>query len=98
VLDDQFRTPVTTDVPVLLLSGDADPITPPRYAELAAVNFGNARLLTGRKQGHGLAPRGCMPDIIAEFVETADPQAPEVECLDRLFAMPFFLDFAGPSE
>ncbi len=98
VLDDQFRTPVTTDVPVLLLSGDADPITPPRYAELAAVNFGNARLLTGRGQGHGLAPRGCMPDIIAEFVETADPQAPEVECLDRLFAMPFFLDFAGPSE
>ena len=98
VLDDQFRTPVTTDVPVLLLSGDADPITPPRYAELAAVNFGNARLLTGRNQGHGLAPRGCIPDLIAKFVETADPQAPEVECLDRLFAMPFFLDFAGPSE
>ena len=98
ILDDQFRTPLSTDVPVLLLSGEADPITPPRYAELAAVDFSNARLLTGHKQGHGLAPRGCMPDVIAEFVETADPQSLEVDCLERLFAMPFFLDFAGPSE
>ena len=98
VLDEQFRTPLSTDAPVLLLSGEADPITPPRYAELAAVDLGNARLLTGHKQGHGLAPRGCMSDVIGEFVETADPQALEVDCLERLFAMPFFLDFAGPSE
>jgi pimeloyl-ACP methyl ester carboxylesterase len=98
VLDEQFTTPLSTDHPVLLLSGDADPITPPRYAELAAVDLGNARLLTGRKQGHGMAPRGCMPDVIADFVESADPQSLDVDCLERLFAMPFFLDFAGPSE
>ena len=98
VLDEHFRTPLSTNIPVLLLSGEADPITPPRYAELAAIDLGNARLLTGRKQGHGLAPRGCMPDLIAEFVETANPQSLQVDCLERLFAMPFFLDFAGPSE
>jgi pimeloyl-ACP methyl ester carboxylesterase len=98
VLDDEFKAPLSTDVPVLLLSGEADPVTPPRYAELAAVELENARLLVGRKQGHGQAPRGCMPDVIAEFVETADLQALETECLERLFAMPFFLDFGGPSE
>jgi pimeloyl-ACP methyl ester carboxylesterase len=98
VMDEQFKTPVSTDVPVLLLSGEADPITPPHYAELAAVDFSNARLLTGRKQGHGQAPRGCMPDVMADFVETTDLDALEVECLERLFAMPFFLDFSGPSE
>jgi pimeloyl-ACP methyl ester carboxylesterase len=98
VLDDEFKTPVSTDLPVLLLSGEADPITPPRYAELAAVDLGNARLLTGRKQGHGQAPRGCVPDIMADFVETADLESLDIDCLDRLFAMPFFLDFAGPSE
>ena len=98
VMDDQFKTPVRTDVPVLLLSGEADPITPPHYAELAAVDLGNARLLTGRKQGHGQAPRGCMPDVIADFVETTDLEALQVDCLERLFAMPFFLDFSGPSE
>jgi pimeloyl-ACP methyl ester carboxylesterase len=98
VLDDQFKTPVSSDLPVLLLSGEADPITPPQYAELAAVDFSNARLLTGRKQGHGQAPRGCVPNLMADFVETADVEALEVDCLDRLFAMPFFLDFSGPSE
>jgi hypothetical protein len=39
-----------------------------------------------------------MPDVIAEFVDTADLQALETGCLERLFAMPFFLDFAGPAE
>jgi pimeloyl-ACP methyl ester carboxylesterase len=98
VLDEHFKTPVRSDVPVLLLSGEADPITPPQYAELAAVDFSNARLLTGRKQGHGQAPRGCMPNVMADFVDSANVEELEVDCLDRLFAMPFFLDFSGPSE
>lgn len=98
LIDDQFKMPLASDVPVLLLSGEADPVTPPRYAELAAIDLGNARLLIGHKQGHGQAPRGCMPDVIADFVETADPQTLETDCLERLFAMPFFLDFSGPSE
>jgi len=98
VLDEDFKTPLASDLPVLLLSGEADPVTPPRYAELAAIDLDNARLLTGRKQGHGQAPRGCMPDLIAEFVETANSHDLDAGCFDRVHAMPFFLDFAGPSE
>ena len=98
VLDDEFKTPVATDLPVLLLSGEADPVTPPGYAELAAVNLGNARLLTGARQGHGQAARGCMPDIIAEFVNTANPADLDATCFERVHAMPFFLDYAGPAE
>ncbi len=98
MLDKDFKTPLASDLPVLLLSGEADPVTPPRYAELAAIDLDNARLLTGRKQGHGQAPRGCMPDLIAEFVETANGHDLDAECFDRVHAMPFFLNFAGPSE
>jgi pimeloyl-ACP methyl ester carboxylesterase len=98
VLDEDFKTPLASALPVLLLSGEADPVTPPRYAELAAIDLDNARLLTGRKQGHGQAPRGCMPDLIAEFVETANGHDLDAGCFDRVHAMPFFLDFAGPSE
>jgi len=98
VLDDQFKAPLTTEIPVLLLSGAADPVTPPRYAELAAVNLDNARLLTGSRQGHGQAPRGCMPDIIGEFVNAGHAGELEAECFERVHAMPFFLDFSGPSE
>jgi pimeloyl-ACP methyl ester carboxylesterase len=97
VLDDDFKTAVQSDLPVLLLSGEADPITPPAYADLAAVDFGNARHLIGRNQGHGQAPRGCMPDIIADFVANASVEGLETDCLERLHAMPFFLDFSGPA-
>jgi hypothetical protein len=97
VLDDEFKTPVATDIPVLLLSGEADPITPPEYADLAAVDMSNALLLTGKKQGHGQAALGCMPGIIGDFVSNASIEGLETECLERLFAMPFFLDFSGPS-
>jgi len=98
VLDEEFKVAVTTDLPVLLLSGEADPVTPPAYAELAAVNLDNARLLTGARQGHGQAGRGCMPDIIGEFVDTANPGDIDAACFDRVHAMPFFLDFSGPSQ
>jgi len=97
VLDENFKKPVASDLPVLLLSGEADPITPPAYADLAAVELGNALHLTGKNQGHGLAGQGCMPDIIGDFVEFASVAGLESGCLERLFAMPFFLDFAGPA-
>ncbi len=96
-LDDAFKVPLETDIPVLLLSGDADPITPPRYADLAAVDLGNATHLVGKNQGHGQISVGCTPRLVAEFIKTADPQALDSECLQRSFVMPYFLDFSGPN-
>jgi pimeloyl-ACP methyl ester carboxylesterase len=97
VLDDGFKEPVSSDIPVLLLSGENDPITPPAYGDAAALKFENFTHLTGAKQGHGQAPRGCMSDIVGDFVASADLDTLETECLDRLHAMPFFLDFSGPA-
>jgi pimeloyl-ACP methyl ester carboxylesterase len=96
-VDDDFRAPLDTDIPVLLLSGDVDPITPPRYAALAMVDLRSARHLIGRQQGHGQAAVGCTPRIIGDFVASADPASLDAGCLERSFVMPFFLDFAGPA-
>lgn len=96
-IDNEFKVPVATDLPFLLLSGDADPITPPRYAELAAVDLGNATHLIGRHQGHGQIMVGCTSQLVADFVEAADPSAIDDECMERNFIMPFFLDFSGPA-
>lgn len=97
VLDDDFKVPLSFDKPVLLLSGEADPITPPEYAGRAAVDLSRAFLHTGALQGHGQAPRGCMPDVMANFVDNPQQNPLDNECLRRQFAMPFFLDFSGPS-
>ena len=97
VIDDDFHKPLATDTPVLLLSGSADPVTPPYFAELAAVELGNSQHLVGRNQGHGLAGQGCVPGIVGNFVRDASFENVETDCLERLFAMPFFLDHSGPS-
>ena len=97
IMDDEFKVPVSSDVPVMLLSGDADPITPPAYGDMAAVDLDNAIHLTGRNQGHGQAPRGCVSDIIGDFIDTASIEDLDTGCMERLHAMPFFLDFSGPS-
>jgi pimeloyl-ACP methyl ester carboxylesterase len=97
-LDENLRTPLATDTPVLLLSGDADPITPPRFAELASARMEHSKRLVGRNQGHGQLTRTCVPEIMAEFVESASFEGIDDGCLDqRQFAMPFFLDFTGPA-
>lgn len=98
-LDPHFKEPLATDIPVLLLSGDADPVTPPAFADLAAVDLGNAVHLTGRDQGHGQAATGCMPEVMNRFVETTSTDSRALDpdhCLERRVAMPFFLDFSGP--
>ena len=64
---------------------------------MAAVDLDRALLLTGRLQGHGLAPQGCTPDVMAEFVDTTDVTSVDASCFERQFAMPFFLDYTGPS-
>ena len=96
-IDDDFKEPLATDIPFLLLSGDADPITPPRYADMAAVDLANAMHLVGKHQGHGQIHIGCTSRLAASFVETADPSSIDAECLERSFVMPFFLDFSGPA-
>jgi len=96
-VDESFKAPLKTDLPVLLLSGDADPITPPRYADMAAVDLTNATHLIGKNQGHGQMAVGCTPQIVADFVSSADPSNLDTECMERSFVMPFFLDFSGPN-
>ena len=96
-VDPEFKVPLATDIPVLLLSGDADPITPPGYARLAMVDLANKKHLVGENQGHGQIAVGCTRRIVANFIDTADLDGLDTGCLERSFVMPFFLDFSGPS-
>jgi len=96
-IDEEFKEPLASDLPVLLLSGNADPITPPRYADLAMVDLDNATHLIGKDQGHGQIGVGCTRRLVADFIDTADTTQLDATCLERSFVMPFFLDFSGPN-
>ena len=95
-IDDDFKEPLTTVVPTLLLSGSADPITPPRYADLAAVHLKTAWLRTNPDQGHGQIATGCMPRVVERFISARRIEAGDFDCLESSFVMPFFLNFSGP--
>lgn len=90
-----FNEPLKTDTPVLLLSGEFDPVTPPRYGEQVLASLSNARHLVGKGQGHILLPRGCTPRIAADFVDKLDPKGLDASCLDPLGAAPFFINYNG---
>ena len=83
-----FRAPLTGDLPVLAISGEFDPVTPPRYADAAIAQLPNARHLVLKGQGHTPINEGCMPKLFAQFIETADAKALDASCLDRLAPLP----------
>ena len=85
-----FHRPVVSDRPVLLLSGEFDPVTPPAYGAQVLASFRNGRHLVARGKGHNVMGAGCMPRLIARFLETRDAQGLDAHCLDRLtYAPPF---------
>lgn len=97
-IDPDFKELVVSDRPVLLLSGSNDPITPPAYAErVRARGLSNSAHLIGRDQGHGMAPIGCVPRLLREFLENPDPRALDGSCLGAEPPMPFFLTLLGPA-
>lgn len=96
LIDDDFRQAVTSAVPTLILSGEADPITPPAYGETVASSLSRARHIINPQQGHMQAPFGCMPALLAQFVETEDAERLDTACLDRINPLPFFVDANGP--
>lgn len=96
VIDDDFFEPVVSDIPVLALSGAVDPITPPAYAALAIQSLSNSHHIINKHQGHTQAPLGCMPKIMSQFIESADPASLQTECLERLTPPALFIDANGP--
>jgi pimeloyl-ACP methyl ester carboxylesterase len=81
-----FRQPLSGDVPVLAISGELDPVTPPRYGDQVIQSLPNGRHIILPGQGHGVLTAGCMPKLFARFIEDADAKALDESCLKRLNA------------
>jgi len=95
-MDDDFKQPVVSAVPTLILSGEADPITPPEYGDEVTQHLSASRHIVNPGQGHMQAPFGCMPVLLAQFVDTANAGDLDIQCLERLRTLPFFVDANGP--
>jgi len=96
IIDDDFHTPVKSDAQVLVLSGGTDPVTPPAYGERAISQMPNALHIINPFQGHVQVALGCMPRVVANFIERGQTGDVDFGCLERLRAEPFFVDANGP--
>lgn len=88
-------TPLSGPLPALLLSGEVDPVTPPAYGDAVLASLPNGRHLVARGQGHGTLGVGCMPGLLAQFLDTTDAAGLEVSCLDNLRPVLPFTSFNG---
>ena len=99
LVDEGFNQPLKGDWPVLLLSGSADPVTPPQYAREAAVQLRQAVQIVLPDQGHGQLGAPCMDRVMADFLQraTQPEQLAQLDrsCLDKVKPAPFFLSLTG---
>jgi pimeloyl-ACP methyl ester carboxylesterase len=88
--------PVDSDVPVLLLSGEADPITPPWHAEQLIPSLSNSLHLIFNDMGHGNSGTQCTVKVLDNFIESASVGGLDTSCVEDVDPPPFFVDFSGP--
>jgi pimeloyl-ACP methyl ester carboxylesterase len=89
-------TIASTKTPTLVLSGEFDPITPPRHVERVLSRFADVVHVVAPGQGHNVMARGCVPDVIADFVDRGVARGLDVACVNKLGALPPFVDAQGP--
>jgi hypothetical protein len=73
---------VRSDVPVLLISGAHDPVTPPEFAERVAKGLPNSRHLVFSESGHGNL-NACGIGIVIDFLERGSIQGLDVACVSE---------------
>ena len=90
-LEPSFWEPVASDVPVLLISGSRDPVTPPAGAEAVARHLSNSLHVVVPGAGHGIGGF-CIQKIQQEFIESGTVEGLDVSCLEERppteFALP----------
>ncbi len=90
-----FHAPWVSALPVLVLDGQFDPVTPPAYGQEIVRTLSHARSLLVPGQGHGVIGVGCVPRLVQRFVETLDPAGLNADCLRQVKPTPAFLDYNG---
>jgi pimeloyl-ACP methyl ester carboxylesterase len=93
-LPKSYQKPVTSSVPVLLISGNMDPITPPSWAADAAAHLFHSQQVVVPHHAHfpaGLSHMECFDKIILDFLAHPDMKDLDVNCVNEMVPPPFKL-------
>jgi pimeloyl-ACP methyl ester carboxylesterase len=89
-----FRRPVESKAPTLIVSGERDPVTPPRLGEEVLRHLANGRHVVIPQGAHvpiGIEPVACLDGIILHFFEEPWAKDLDTRCVKDMRAPPFVL-------
>jgi len=89
-----FYEPVTSDVPVLILSGELDAATPAHFASVAARSLPNSRQILIRNAAHTYWNE-CTQNLVAEFLRRGSARDLDVTCTQHLRRPPFVTELVS---
>lgn len=93
---DPFHAPAPIGVPTLLLSGEADPGTPPAGGEAALRYLTDGRHLVLPGAAHIPSFPGCAARLVAEFLDAGTHAGLDASCLQALRRPPFMVPGGTP--
>jgi pimeloyl-ACP methyl ester carboxylesterase len=87
-----YLAPVRANVPVLIVSGGLDPVTPAGWAADVARGLPNSRQILIPDMGHlfdGLSNVECFDSMVLSFYETANARGIDARCVATMHPPPF---------
>ena len=94
----QSRQAFSSAIPTLVMSGELDPITPPQNGQLLVDMFSNAQHVIVPGHGHGVFDRGCVNQLVNDFVASPNFSEFDASCVERERAFPLFINKLGPNQ
>jgi len=91
IIPADYKQPVTSDKPVLILSGGRDPVTPVRWGDAVQQHLSNSLHLIAPGGHHSITRDGCVPNLIAQFITRASTQLSGANCVEDIKAFDPYL-------
>jgi hypothetical protein len=98
-LGSDFLAPTVSDAPTLIVSGERDPVTPPRYAEavLRHLRRGVHVVIPDGAHGNGgMKEQKCEEEMMAKFIEAGSTERFDSSCVARMERPAFALSLGDP--
>jgi pimeloyl-ACP methyl ester carboxylesterase len=93
-LGPELLQPVVSDAPVLALSGERDPTTPPENGEQVVRHLKHGRLVVVPNRAHGVVGvegSACVVGVIHQFIDAGSAERLETGCIERMPPVRFVL-------
>lgn len=100
-IPNDYAAPTRSDVPVLIFTGQWDPVTPPLYGEMAAKYLPNSLHVIVPSGGHGfggLEGLDCITNLLVNFINEGSTKRLDTSCVKGIRRRGFLLKLEEPSK